>query len=288
MAKLLLAKDVVEKKIPQLNDKCLDLSKLGLTPKMRVILVGSNPASQIYVRNKSRLCEKVGAKFELVELNEDVSKEVFLSEIDKMNKDNSVTGCFVQLPVPKHLQDIDVTNLINPTKDVDGFHANNIVDMYRNNNEGFVPCTPKGILTLCEHYDISLSGKHVVIIGRSLIVGKPLSLLLTNKNATVTLCHSRTSDLQNFTKQADIIISAVGRPRFLNASFINPEKKQVLIDVGINKDEKNKTCGDIDFESVKDKVSAITPVPGGVGPLTVLSLIENLVLATQTILNFKQ
>lgn len=284
MAKLLLAKDVVENKIPQLNNKCLELSKQGLTPKMRVILVGDSPASLLYIRNKKRLCEKVGADFELVELAKDISKPDFLDEINKMNNDDSITGCFVQLPVPKHLQDIDVTNLINPNKDVDGFHADSIVHIYKDSNEGFVPCTPKGIMGLCEHYNIELSGKHVVVIGRSLIVGKPVSLLLTNKDATVTLCHSRTSDLAHFTKQADIIISAVGRARFLDESFINENKQQIVIDVGINKDENNKTCGDVDFDSVESKVSAITPVPGGVGPLTVLSLIENLILATENIL----
>lgn len=284
MAKLLLAKDVVDKKIPELTNKCLRLTGQGLTPKMCVILIGDNPASLIYIRNKRRLCNSVGADFELVELDKDISKTEFLSEINKVNNDESITGCFVQLPIPKHLQDIDVTNLINPTKDVDGFHGDSIVHIYRDSNEGFLPCTPKGILELCKHYDIELSGKHAVVIGRSLIVGKPLSILLTNKNATVTLCHSKTTDLKYFTKQADIIISAVGRTRFLDESYLNEEKQQVIIDVGINKDENNKTCGDVNFDSVKNKVAAITPVPGGVGPLTVLSLIENLILATENIL----
>lgn len=288
MAKLLLAKDVVENKIPSLNNKCLELSRQGLTPKMRVILVGDSAASLLYIKNKRRLCEKVGADFELVELDEDVSEENFLREIKKMNTDDTVTGCFVQLPIPKHLQNIDVTNLINPLKDVDGFHGDSIVNIYKDSGDGFVPCTPKGILGMCDHYNINLNGKHVVVIGRSLIVGKPVSMLLTNRDATVTLCHSRTSDLSHFTKQADIIISAVGRARYLNASFINKEKQQVIIDVGINKDENNKTCGDVDFESVKDSVAAITPVPGGVGPLTVLSLIENLILATENIINSRK
>lgn len=288
MAKLLLAKDVVEAKTPLLNKKCLTLSEKGLTPKMRVILVGENPASLLYIRNKKRLCEKVGADFELVELDKDISKEAFLHEIDKMNNDDTVTGCFVQLPISKHLQDIDVTNLINPAKDVDGFHGESIVHIYKDSSEGFVPCTPKGILSLCDHYDIQVEGKHAVVIGRSLIVGKPVSLLLTNKNATVTLCHSRTSDLRYFTKQADIIISAVGRPRFLDDSYVDESKQQVIIDVGMNKDQSNKTCGDVDFDSVEPKVAAITPVPGGVGPLTVLSLIENLILATENILKTRK
>lgn len=285
MTKLLLAKPVVENSVSHLNTKCLELKERGLTPKMRVILVGDNPASKIYVRNKSKLCARVGADFELVELSSDVTEKDFLSEIKKMNEDDSVTGCFVQLPVPSHLRHLDITGLINPVKDVDGFHGKNAMHIYRNDRNGFLPCTPKGIIGLCKFYDIPLEGKHVVIIGRSLIVGKPLSLLLTNKNATVTLCHSKTPDIPKFTKQADIIISAVGRPRYLDQSYIGENKDQVIIDVGINKDDNNKTCGDVDFENVKDKVAAITPVPGGVGPLTVLSLIENLTQATENILN---
>lgn len=284
MAKLLLAKNVVDSKIPHLNNKCLELANSGLRPKLKIILVGNNPASLIYVRSKKKLCERVGADFELIELPEGISKKDFLAEIDNMNNDPTVTGCFVQLPIPKHLQDIDVTNLITPEKDVDGFHGESIINIYKNSKNGFLPCTPKGILTLLDHYEINPEGKHVVMIGRSLIVGKPMSLLLTNKNATVTLCHSKTADLPYFTRQADIIISAIGLPRFLNDSFINESKKTVIIDVGMNKDENNKTCGDVDLASVESKVSAITPVPGGVGPLTVFSLIENLIQATENIL----
>lgn len=284
MAKLLLAKDVVESKIPLLNKKCLKLTEQGLTPKMRVVLVGNNPASLLYIKNKKRLCERVGAEFELVELDENISQEDFLNTIDDMNNDKLVTGCFVQLPIPKHLQNIDVTNLINPKKDVDGFHGESVVHIYRDSNEGFIPCTPKGILSLLEHNKVELQGKNVTVIGRSLIVGKPISLLLTNKNATVTLCHSRTNDIKMFTKQADIIICAIGKAKYLDASFLNDSKSQIVIDVGINKDENNKTCGDVNFESVEPLVSAITPVPGGVGPLTVLSLIENLIDATENIL----
>lgn len=285
MTKLLLAKPVVENSVSKLNNKCLELQERGLTPKMRVILVGDNPASKIYIRNKSKLCHKVGANFELVELPADTSEEKFISEINKMNLDDSVTGCFVQLPVPKHLQHLDITGLIDAKKDVDGFHGKNAMHIYKNDRNGFLPCTPKGIINLCKFYDIELEGQHVVIIGRSLIVGKPLSLLLTNKNATVTLCHSKTKDIKKFTKQADIIVSAVGHPRYLNEDYLSDSCNQVVIDVGINKDDKNKTCGDVDFENIKDKVKAITPVPGGVGPLTVLSLIENLTEATERILN---
>jgi methylenetetrahydrofolate dehydrogenase (NADP+)/methenyltetrahydrofolate cyclohydrolase len=285
MTKLLLAKPVVENAIPRLSAKCSELTKRGLTPKMRVILVGDNPASKIYVKNKSKLCDKVGAEFELVEMPENIGEDSFIQEIKKMNNDDTITGCFVQLPVPKHLQHLDITELIDPAKDVDGFHGKNAMQIYKNLQNGFIPCTPRGILNLCEYYNIQVEGKHIVIIGRSLIVGKPLSLLLTNKNATVTLCHSKTLDIRKFTLQADIIISAVGNPKYLDKTYINEAKNQVIIDVGINKDNNNKTCGDIDFDSVKDRVNAITPVPGGVGPLTVLSLIENLTEATEKILS---
>jgi methylenetetrahydrofolate dehydrogenase (NADP+)/methenyltetrahydrofolate cyclohydrolase len=287
MTKLLLAKPVIEEKISKLNKKCLQLTERGLRPKMQVVLVGENPASLLYVRNKKRLCERVGADFVLIELSAEVSKDDFLATINEMNNDPSVTGCFVQLPIPKHLQDIDVTELIAAEKDVDGFGIESIVDIYKNDGDGYIPCTPKGILTLCDYYDINLEGKHAVVIGRSLIVGKPMSLLLTNKNATVTLCHSRTKDLAYFTKQADVIVSAIGNARFLKADYFRDDKSQVVIDVGITKDDNNKTCGDVDFENVKDNVAAITPVPGGVGPLTVLSLIENLTIATERILNKK-
>jgi len=220
MTKLLLAKDVVESKIGDVNNKCLLLTKLGLRPKMCVLLAGENPASVLYVKNKAKLCERVGAEFELIKLPENVSRDQFLNTIKKMNSDASITGCFVQLPVPKHLNDIDVTELIAPEKDVDGFHGENIVNIYKNDKNGFVPCTPKGIVTMLKHHAIEISGKHVIIIGRSLIVGKPLSLLLTNLNATVTLCHSHTKDIFHFTQQADIIISAVGKAKYLGKKFI--------------------------------------------------------------------
>jgi methylenetetrahydrofolate dehydrogenase (NADP+) / methenyltetrahydrofolate cyclohydrolase len=284
MTKLLLAKDVVESKIDELNKKCLSLIKLGLRPKMCVLLAGENPASVLYVKNKAKLCERVGADFELIKLPENVSCDQFLESIAKMNADTSITGCFVQLPIPKHLSEIDVTELIAPEKDVDGFHGENIVNIYKNYSNGFVPCTPKGIVTMLKHYAIEIAGKHVVIIGRSLIVGKPLSLLLTNLNATVTLCHSHTKDIPHFTQQADIIISAVGKAKYLGVEFINPHKKQIIIDVGINHDLDGKLCGDVNFQEVSSLVAAITPVPGGVGPLTVLSLIENLIIATENIL----
>lgn len=288
MTKILYSKNVVDNKINYLKSKCLELSNLGLRPKMQVVLVGNNPASLIYVRNKELMCQKVGAEFVLKKLDSDVSVEKFLETIEEMNKDSSITGCFVQLPIPKQLQSIDVTSLINPEKDVDGFGINSIVSLYKNSNESFIPCTPKGILTLINYYNLEIESKHVVIIGRSLIVGRPLSLLLTNLNATVTLCHSKTINLPAITRNADIIISAIGNSKFLTTNYFKSDKSQVVIDVGISNDENKKLTGDVDFEHVKNNVKAITPVPGGVGPMTVLSLIENLVLATEKIIENKK
>lgn len=252
-----------------------------MAPFMKVILVGENPASQIYVSRKQELCRKVGCDFKLVHLPADVEKSRFLDEVQKMNEDEKVTGCFVQLPVPNQLKDIDVTALIAPEKDVDGFGAPSIVAMYKGKDPQFAPCTPKGILALLKHYQIPVAGKSITVIGRSLIVGKPLSLMLQNRGATVTMCHSLTENLEIHTKTSDIIISAVGQAKFLDQKYFRDDQSQVVIDVGMCRDQDNLLCGDVDFENVKKQVNAITPVPGGVGPLTVLSLIENLIIATE-------
>ena len=277
MTKLLLAKPLIEETLPQLKEFC---SQLKTPPKMRVILVGDNQASQTYVKHKEKQCNKIGADFELIKLSADIEKSAFLEEINKLNTDNSIHGGFVQLPLPKHLQDIDTTELIAKEKDVDGFGIESFMGLIKNNYQrGFIPCTPKGIMSLLQASELELKGKKVTVIGRSLIVGKPMSLLLLNAGATVTMCHSKTKNLQEHTQSADIIISAVGKPKFLTKEYFKSDGSQILIDVGMNRDEDNKLCGDIDFESVKDQVAAITPVPGGVGPMTVLSLMQNLVLA---------
>ncbi|MBD66814.1 MAG: bifunctional methylenetetrahydrofolate dehydrogenase/methenyltetrahydrofolate cyclohydrolase [Halobacteriovoraceae bacterium] len=286
MSNLLKAKPIIDAKLPKLLDKSRSLAQRGLKPKLCVILVGDNPASMLYINNKRKKCEQIEAGFELIQLAESVNDKDFLETVKRVNNDPEVTGCFVQLPVPKHLQHIDITQLINPKKDVDGFHLNTINQLYLNDLTGLVPCTPRGIVTLLAENKITIQGKHVVIIGRSLIVGKPLSLILNGLNATVTLCHSHTEHLESHTKRADIIVCAIGIPEFLKEEHISPEGKQIIIDVGINKKD-NKTVGDADFEHIKDKVAAITPVPGGVGPMTVFSLMENLLKTTETILKDK-
>lgn len=282
MAKILYAKPVIDQRLAALLKKSSELTSNGLKPKLSVILVGENPASLIYLRNKKKFCKLIEADFELINLPATVSEIDFLAEVKKLNTDPIVTGCFVQLPIPKHLQHINITQMINPEKDVDGFHINTVDQLYLKKLDGIIPCTPRGIITLLQDYKVEISGKNIVIIGRSYIVGKPLSLVLTAMDATVTLCHSKTKNLQDHTKAADIIVSAIGIPHFINKDHLNSNSNQIIIDVGMNS-KNDKTVGDVDFENVKDHCHSITPVPGGVGPMTVYSLMENLLTATENI-----
>jgi methylenetetrahydrofolate dehydrogenase (NADP+)/methenyltetrahydrofolate cyclohydrolase len=278
--RLLTARPVVEKIKTDLTRRCEALKKAGVHPSMSVILVGDNPASLTYIRNKRKACEEVGAKFALHQLSNAISPEDFLQEVEKLNEDSSVHGIIIQLPVPDQLKALNIPNLITPDKDIDGFHGVNTQNLYSGsvNLKLLLPCTPKGIVNLLNHYQIEVAGKHIVVIGRSLIVGKPLSMLLSNLNATVTMAHSHTNNLSKLTKEADIVISAVGRAKFLDKSYFNP--KSVVVDVGMNVSE-GKLAGDVDFDEVHSYVQAITPVPGGVGPMTVVSLIENLITACE-------
>ncbi len=283
MATLLKAKPIATRICEQLNQDCANIKSQGVTPYLKVILVGEHPPSVIYTRNKKKFMEDMGAKCDIINLAQDVDEEEFLSSIKEIADNNDVHGLFVQLPLPKHLQHIDVGQLVPPQKDVDGFHAQNLYQILKGDtgNNALISCTPKGVITMLEDADVDLSGKNVVIIGRSLIVGKPLSMLMTNYNATVTLCHSRTKDLKEVCKKADILVAAIGKAKFVDSSFINTNKKQIIIDVGINHDETGKLCGDVDFDSVVDHCSMISPVPGGVGKMTILSLGQNLLQATK-------
>jgi methylenetetrahydrofolate dehydrogenase (NADP+)/methenyltetrahydrofolate cyclohydrolase len=281
MSKLLIAKPIIDSSIEELKQRTLELKNKGLAPKMGVILVGENQASLSYIKNKRKMCQDIGAEFELFQLDENITKEEFLEKVNFLNTESSFTGCFVQLPIPKQLKELDTSTLINPNKDIDGFHTNSTVALYRDTGDAFIPCTPKGILKMLDHYQYDIEGKNIVIIGRSFIVGKPLFLLLSNKSATVTLCHSKTVSLQDVTKSADIIISAVGSAKYLTEDYLNNNGQQVVIDVGMNRDPEGKLCGDVDFSNVQDKVASITPVPGSVGPMTVLTLLENLIIATE-------
>jgi methylenetetrahydrofolate dehydrogenase (NADP+)/methenyltetrahydrofolate cyclohydrolase len=285
MSKHLIAKPIIKKTLKNLKEKRAALEIRGLNPKMSVILVGDNQASLSYIKNKKRMCQKIGADFNLIELDKDISEDEFLKSINEQNNDESVTGCFVQLPIPNHLGHLDTATLVSPEKDVDGFHSKTSISLYRNQECNLIPCTPKGIVKMLKFYDIPIEGQDITIIGRSFIVGRPLNLLLSNLNATVTLCHSKSKNIKDHCKRADIIISAVGNPKYLDKSYISTTKAQTLIDVGINRDINGELCGDMDFENLDGIVDAITPVPGSVGPMTVLSLMENLIKATDGILN---
>lgn len=283
MAKVLKAAPIREAVVNSLKEECFSLKKMGCTPNLKVILVGEHPPSVIYTRNKKVFMENMGAECEIIKLSETISESEFLKEVESIGADDLVHGLFVQLPLPKHLGHIDVGQLIPPEKDVDGFHAINLYKIMNGNSDGdaLVSCTPKGVVTMLKTEGISLEGKSVAVIGRSMIVGKPLSLLLTNENATVTLCHSRTKNLKEVTKNADIIVAAIGKANFVTRDFLNNKKNQIIIDVGINHDSEGKLCGDVDFNDVLDHCEMITPVPGGVGKMTILSLGENLIQAAK-------
>lgn len=263
----------------KLRDELLENLKSELTgysvmPKLVVILVGDNPASKIYVNNKKKTAEKLGIISEVLTYPYNVTEEDLLSKINELNSDNSVNAILVQLPLPAHINKNNIINAILPIKDVDGFTPENLGKLLAGEIPYVYPCTPKGILLLLNKHGISVEGKHVVIVGRSNIVGKPLSVMMLNHNATVTICHSHTKNLKEITNTADILVSAVGKD-LIKEDMVR--KDAVVIDVGIFKDEFGKTRGDVDFENVSKKVEAISPVPGGVGPMTITSLMLNTV-----------
>lgn len=256
----------------EIQEKVSALKEQGCTPGLAVILVGDNQASHTYVKNKEKSTVEVGMKSELVRLPENVTEAELLSHIDKLNNDDSIHGILVQLPLPSHIDEDRIILAIDPAKDVDGFHPVNVGKMMIG-QPSFLSCTPYGIVKLLERTNTKVAGQHVVVIGRSNIVGKPMGQLLLQRDATVTYCHSRTKDLASFTKQADILIVAIGRAKMVNAEHV--KEGAVVIDVGMNRDEEGKLCGDVDFEAVKEIASAITPVPGGVGPMTITMLLQN-------------
>ncbi|MBQ1802907.1 MAG: bifunctional methylenetetrahydrofolate dehydrogenase/methenyltetrahydrofolate cyclohydrolase FolD [Lachnobacterium sp.] len=250
------------------------LKEKGINCVLAVIQVGEDPASKVYVRNKKRACEYIGIESISYELPEKTTQEELLEIIDKLNDDEKVNGILCQLPLPKHIDEDVVIKRISPQKDVDGFHPENVGALVIG-QKGFVSCTPAGIIELLKRSNIDIDGKHCVIVGRSNIVGKPMALLMLRENATVTVCHSHTKNLKGITKTADILIVAIGKPKFINEEYV--KDGAVVIDVGIHRQENKKLCGDVDFDSVCDKTSAITPVPGGVGPMTIAMLMHNCV-----------
>lgn len=250
----------------------LMFKKNGRRAGLVVIIVGDDKASRVYVKNKRMTCEKVGFFTETIDFSSNISEEELLKEIEKLNKDTRFDGILVQLPLPKHIDELKVLNTISPDKDVDGFHFNNIGKMVVGDNTGFLSCTPYGIMQLLDEYNIDVEGKDVVIVGRSNIVGKPMALLLIQKRATVQVCNTRTKDMREKLKNADIVIAAAGVPNLIGLDDV--KKGTIVIDVGINRVD-GKLCGDVNFEEIKNIASYITPVPGGVGPMTIASLMKN-------------
>ncbi|EHB64312.1 MULTISPECIES: bifunctional methylenetetrahydrofolate dehydrogenase/methenyltetrahydrofolate cyclohydrolase FolD [Paenibacillus] len=254
------------------------LSKQGVRPGLAVVLVGDDPASHVYVRNKEKACHDLGFYSEVHRLPADSSQEEVLALVDKLNKQSSIHGILVQLPLPGHIQEKAVIDAIAVEKDVDGFHPVNVGNLVIG-DDSLLPCTPAGVIELIKRTGVEISGKHAVVIGRSNIVGKPVSLLLQRENATVTMCHSRTSNMPEIAKQADILVVAIGRANMIDASYVKPGA--VIIDVGMNRLENGKLAGDVDFASVKEISGPITPVPGGVGPMTITMLMKNTLLAAK-------
>ena len=254
------------------------VEKTGVTPGLAVILVGNNPASAVYVRNKHKACLDVGINSYEITLPEETTEEELLSKIDALNCDPDVHGILVQLPLPKHISEEKIINKISPEKDVDAFHPANVGKIVIGKYD-FLPCTPAGVMELLHFYNVDISGKECVVIGRSNIVGKPMALLLLAENGTVTVCHSRTKDLKEVTKRADILVVAIGKANFVGADMVKPGA--VVIDVGINRKDDGKLCGDVNYDEVAPIASMITPVPGGVGPMTITMLLKNTLTAAK-------
>ena len=286
-SKVLSGLDTAATVYESFNDRIKVLSTKGVIPGLCVVLVGEDPASQIYVRTKSKKLKSLGLISETIRLDADVTEQKLLSIIEDLNANSKFHGILVQMPLPEHINSQNVINSINPVKDVDGFHPEN-VGWLSIGKPRFIPCTPKGIMRIFSHYNIDLAGKDIVVIGRSNIVGRPMSILVSSNdaNGTCTVCHSRTKNINDYTRNADIIISAIGVPNFLTSEMI--KENSIIIDVGINRiDSDNqkgyKIVGDADYDSVFDKVSKITPVPGGVGPMTIAMLVENTIEAAENI-----
>ena len=274
MAQLIDGKAISTQIKDELREEVAQLKEKGIVPCLAVVQVGNDPASSVYVNNKKKACTYIGIDSLSYELEENVSEEELLKLVNDLNENPKVNGILVQLPLPKHIDEEKVIHAITPEKDVDGFHPETVGNMCIG-SKGFLPCTPAGVIQLLKRSNIDIEGKECVVVGRSNIVGKPMALLLLRENGTVTITHSRTRDLKEITKRADILVAAIGKPKFITREYV--KEGAVVIDVGIHRNEDNKLCGDVAFEDVIDKVSAITPVPGGVGPMTIAMLMNNCV-----------
>lgn len=281
MAKIMDGKKIAGEIRQELKIEADALREQGVTPGLAVVFVGNNPASESYIRGKIRAASEVGIASEVIRMSEETSETELLKKIDELNQDSAVHGILVQLPLPSHISEMKVIEAISPEKDVDGFTPINVGRMMIG-LDCYLPCTPYGIMQLLERTNVTIEGKHVVVIGRSNIVGKPVSMLLQKANATVTMCHSRTPNLASFTLQADILVSAVGRVGLITAEHV--KDGAVVIDVAMNRNEEGKLCGDVLFDEVAEKASAITPVPGGVGPMTIAMLMYNTIQSAKRVM----
>lgn len=278
MANIISGKEVSAKVREQVRAECDELKKKGINPGLAVIIVGDDPASRVYVNNKKKACADVGFLSEEYALPAETTQDELMELIDKLNKRDDINGILCQLPLPRHLDEKAVINAISPLKDVDAFHPSNVGKIMIGDYH-FLPCTPAGVMEMIHTAGIEVSGKNCVVIGRSNIVGKPMAMLLLHENGTVTICHSRTRNLKEICSQADILVAAVGKPKFVTADMV--KEGAVVLDVGINRDENGKLCGDVDFAAVEPKASYITPVPGGVGPMTIAMLMKNTLMAAK-------
>ena len=276
MYRLIDGKEVSTHVKTKVKEEVEILKEKGIEPALAVIIVGNDPASRVYVNNKKKACEFTGMRSVEYALPEETTQEELLAIIDKLNEDSSINGILCQLPVPKHINEKAVIERISPKKDVDVFSAENVGKMWQGDYD-MASCTPMGVIELLDYYGIDVCGKNCVIIGRSNIVGKPMASLLLERSATVTICHSRTKNLPEITSKADLIVAAVGRAKFVTADMV--KEGAIVVDVGINRNEDGKLCGDVDFENVKEKCEFITPVPGGCGPMTIAVLMKNTLLA---------
>lgn len=278
MAKIINGKEVSKKVRESVKAETEKLKAQGIVPGLAVVIVGDDPASRVYVNNKKKACVEVGFMSEEYALPAETTQEELLALVDKLNKKPEINGILVQLPLPKHLDEKAVIEAISPEKDVDAFHASNVGKIMIGDYK-FLPCTPAGVMELIHSENIEISGKNCVVIGRSNIVGKPMAMLLLHENGTVTITHSRTKNLAEITRDADILVAAVGKPKFVTGDMV--KEGAVVIDVGMDRDENGKLCGDVDFDSVEPKASYITPVPGGVGPMTIAMLMKNTLMAAK-------
>lgn len=285
MAMIIDGKKISAEIKDEVREEVAALKEEGKEIALAVIQVGADPASSVYVRNKKRACEYTGIESVSYELPESTTQEELLDIIRKCNEDSKINGILVQLPLPDHMDEDEVLLAIDPKKDVDGFHPVSVGNMVIG-EDGFLPCTPAGVIQLLKRSGVEIEGKECVVLGRSNIVGKPMSILLLRENGTVTICHSRTKNLKEVCKRADILVVAIGKPKFIDDSYV--KEGAVVIDVGIHRNENNKLCGDVDFDKVEPKVSAITPVPGGVGPMTIAMLMKNCVESKKIVWRIKK